>query len=69
MKTPIYITKLHVKRRSQNKEIAEEIFRHKDIASVLAEVGYDALNVQGKGASGSYTVVYNRTKMIILGGE
>lgn len=30
-------------------------------------LGYDAINAEGHGASGSYTVILNRTKTIILG--
>ena len=31
--------------------------------------GYDAINAVGHGKSGSYTVILNRTKLIILGNE
>lgn len=37
----------------------------KDAGALAAEMGYDAVNAEGHGASGSYTVVLNRTKLII----
>jgi len=39
-----------------------------NIGSYAASLGYDAINAEGHGKSGSYTVVLNRTKCIILGG-
>ena len=36
-----------------------------DVGSFAAASGYDAINATGHGASGSYTVVLNRTKLII----
>lgn len=36
-----------------------------DVGSVAAAHGYDAINAEGHGESGSYTVVLNRTKLII----
>lgn len=43
-----------------------EIARHdiKDIGSFCALKGYDAIDASGHGASGSYTVILNRTKCI-----
>lgn len=38
-----------------------------DIGSFAAMLGYDAINVEGHGESGSYTVILNRTKLIIKG--
>lgn len=38
-----------------------------DYGSYAAMKGYDAINAEGHGESGSYTVVLNRTKLIILG--
>lgn len=35
-----------------------------DIGSYAALLGYDAINAEGHGASGSYTVILNRTKVI-----
>ena len=40
-----------------------------DIGSIVAAHGYDAINAQGHGESGSYTVILNRTKTIILDGR
>ena len=37
----------------------------KDVGSWAAASGYDAINAEGHGKSGSYTVVLNRTKLII----
>lgn len=36
-----------------------------DVGSFAAAKGYDAINATGHGASGSYTVILNRTKLII----
>jgi hypothetical protein len=36
-----------------------------DNGSFAAAMGYDAINAVGHGESGSYTVVLNRTKLII----
>lgn len=41
----------------------------KDPGVLAAEMGYDAINAVGHGATGSYTVVLNRTKLIIFGGD
>lgn len=42
--------------------------RISDLGSYAAAKGYDAINAEGHGESGSYTVVLNRTKCIFLGG-
>lgn len=34
-----------------------------------AAMGYDAINARGHGSSGSYTIVLNRTKLIIIEGD
>jgi len=39
----------------------------RDVGSFSAAIGYDAINVEGAGNSGSYTVILNRTKVIFLG--
>lgn len=36
-----------------------------DVGSYAAAMGYDAINAERHGASGSYTVILNRTKLII----
>ena len=64
------------------KELNQEALRHtmyvpsggkfpksKDPGVLAAEMGYDAINAVGHGATKSYTVVLNRTKLIIFGGE
>lgn len=38
-----------------------------DDGSFAALLGYDAINAEGHGESGSYTVILNRTKLIIKG--
>lgn len=38
-----------------------------DYGSYAAMKGYDAINAEGHGGSGSYTVILNRTKLIIKG--
>ena len=41
----------------------------KNAGIMAAEKGYDAINAAGHGETGSYTVVPNRTKLIIYGGD
>lgn len=41
---------------------------NKDISTLAVEMGYDAINAEGHGESGSYTVILNRTKLIIRKG-
>lgn len=48
---------------SQSDELRE--LREMNIGSWAAAKGYDAINAEGHGDSGSYTVVLNRTKLII----
>lgn len=48
------------------RERIRELERMND-GSFAAMKGYDAINAAGHGESGSYTVVLNRTKLIILG--
>lgn len=48
---------------------ANKIARNRyDLGSMIALLGYDAINAAGHGATKSYTVVLNRTKLIILEG-
>lgn len=42
--------------------------RNKDVSTLAVEMGYDIINAEGHGQSGSYTVILNRTKLIIRGG-
>ena len=48
---------------------AARVYQHKyrDNGSLAASLGYDAINAEGHGQSGSYTVILNRTKVIFLG--
>jgi hypothetical protein len=39
-----------------------------DVGVLAAEMGYDAINAVGHGQSGSYTVILNRTKIILCKG-
>lgn len=48
------------------REIQDEVEKYDNISSFAAAIGYDAINAVGHGASGSYTVILNRTKMIVL---
>lgn len=41
----------------------------KDPGVMAAEMGYDAINAAGHGETGSYTIVLNRTKLVIYGGD
>ena len=56
--------------KAMPREIKEAYQEIKGIdQSVLAvEMGYDAINAKGHGLSGSYTVILNRTKLIIRKG-
>lgn len=49
-------------RRRENSRIYRE--KYQDIGSLAAALGYDAINAEGHGQSGSYTVILNRTKVI-----
>jgi len=40
-------------------------FTHMDVGVLASMLGYDAINAEGHGESGSYTVVLNRTKVIL----
>lgn len=42
--------------------------KNKDVSTLAAEMGYDVINAEGHGQSGSYTVILNRTKLIIRSG-
>ena len=47
---------------------AARVYREKysDIGSLAAALGYDAINAERHGQSGSYTVILNRTKCVFL---
>lgn len=55
------------KAKKLEKQILEEVEKRtfKDVGSYAASKGYDAINAVGHGESGSYTVILNRTKVII----
>lgn len=51
-------------------KISDDMFKkRRDIGAVAAELGYDAINAKGHGATNSYTIILNRTKLIILSDE
>lgn len=50
-------------------EDARDSIKTTDIGSYAAMKGYDAINAEGHGESGSYTIILNRTKCIFKGGE
>jgi hypothetical protein len=50
-------------RRRERARIYQE--KYHDIGSLAAALGYDAINAENHGQSGSYTVILNRTKVII----
>ena len=53
--------------RKRVRQESEEIRKkYADVGAYAAVLGYDAINADGHGASGSYTVILNRTKTIIL---
>lgn len=47
---------------------SHENMKDKDISTLAIEMGYDVINAEGHGKSGSYTVILNRTKLIIRSG-
>ena len=55
--------------RDLDKEQAERTkeirARYNNIGSYMAALGYDAINAEGHGSTNSYTVVLNRTKLIV----
>lgn len=48
------------------KESVEIRSKYDDVGSYAAALGYDAIKAEGHGESGSYTVILNRSKTIIL---
>lgn len=58
--TYLDLIKLHREYRLQ-----EGVYQFEDIGSFAASLGYDAIKAEGAGDSGSYTVILNRTKLII----
>ena len=59
-----------VEKERLSKEIKKmQRYQYDDIGSYAASLGYDAINAEGHGESSSYTVILNRTKLIIKGGK
>lgn len=56
------------KKRTENDEEYTRHFGNMDLGSFAAMRGYDVINAGGHGLSGSYTVILNRTKVIIKRG-
>jgi len=52
----------------KSQDIATEALRM-DVGAYAAMKGYDAINAEGHGESASYTVILNRTKVILLDGD
>lgn len=50
---------------SQRDERRKKAHSYGDIGAYMASLGYDAVNAEGHGDTGSYTIVLNRTKLII----
>jgi hypothetical protein len=50
------------------KYFTDLLYKNKDIGTLAAEMGYDAVDAQEHGDSGSYTVILNRTKVILCEG-
>lgn len=55
-----------IKQKESDFDIAK-VGNVNDIGSFAAMLGYDAINAEGHGESGSYTVILNRTKVIFKG--
>lgn len=54
-----------VKQLAKDIEARVDELMNLDLGSLAASLGYDAINAEGHGASESYTVILNRTKLII----
>lgn len=54
---------------SRNAKEKERMYHDMDVGSYAVLNGYDAINADGHGESGSYTVVLNRTKVIFKKGD
>lgn len=42
------------------------LHKKRDVGAMAAELGYDAIKINGRGKSGAYVVILNRTKLILL---
>lgn len=59
------ITYKEIMRMYNDEEIREFGMNFDNVGSYAAAKGYDVINAEGHGDSGSYTVILNRTKLII----
>ena len=50
-------------------DIESGYLTNKDVGVQAASMGYDAINAEGHGESGSYTVILNRTKVLLVDGN
>ena len=65
------IAQVKFEEEQENRRRLAEIYKekYKDPGSLAASLGYDAINAEGHGESGSYSVILNRTKVIIRSPE
>jgi len=56
---------IQAKHQRRRQETAGIRSKFPDIGAYMTALGYDAINAKGHGRTGSYTVVLNRTKLII----
>ena len=54
-----------LKKQNEKSKKYSEYVKNMDPGSYAALKGYDAINAEGHGESGSYTVILNRTKVIL----
>ena len=58
-----------LKKQNEKSKKYSEYIKNMDPGSYAALKGYDAINAEGHGESGSYTVILNRTKVILRKGQ
>ena len=58
-----------MKKQNEKSKKYSEYVKNMDPGSYAALKGYDAINAEGHGESGSYTVILNRTKVILRKGQ
>ena len=63
------ISQIEMRLDKYTDEIYQKHIKGKDASSLAIEMGYDIINANGHGESGTYSVVLNRTKLIFLGEE
>ena len=54
-----------LKKQNEKSKKYSEYVKNMDTGSYAALKGYDAIKAEGQGESGSYTVILNRTKVIL----